>query len=77
MVISRCKTCQKLHLIADNEGKLDFPKVYGKRIDEYLESQGERVQRMSITEQDLEDNFLVEQDGEILLIPKAGGQVSI
>ena len=55
MVVSTCKHCQNLHLIADNEGKMDMAK-YGKKIEDYLIEKGEKVQKMSLTEQDLEDN---------------------
>ena len=51
MVVSFCKHCQVKHLIADNEGKMDFPKEYGKRIEDYLRDQGETIQRLSITSQ--------------------------
>jgi len=35
MVVSTCKHCRNLHLIADNEGKMDM-KQYGKKIEDYL-----------------------------------------
>jgi len=62
------------HLIADNQGKLDMPE-YGKKIEEYLSAKGESVQKMTINSDDLEDNYLVDIDGEISLFPKIGGQV--
>jgi hypothetical protein len=74
MVISTCKHCRSLHLIADNEGKMDM-KQYGKKIEDYLRGKGENIQKMSITPQDLENNYLVDKDGVISLVPKIGGQV--
>lgn len=41
-------------------------------IDRYV---GESVQKLSLTSKDLENNFLVDQDGVITLIPKAAGQL--
>lgn len=76
MVISTCKFCKNHHLIADNEGKMDFPE-YGKRIDEYLSSQGESVQKITISPEDLENNYLIDKDGVINLVPKISGQVSV
>ena len=76
MVISTCKHCKKLHLIADNEGKLDMAQ-YGKKIEDYLAQHGEKVQKLSITPEDLEENYLIDKDGEICLVPKAAGQVSM
>jgi len=61
-------------LIADNQGKLDMPE-YGKKIEDYLSSKGETVQKMSVRAEDLEDNFLIDCDGVLSLVPKAGGQV--
>lgn len=74
MVVSTCKHCQSKHLIADNEGKLDMAE-YGKKIEDYLKDKGETVQKLSITTQDLEDNYIVDQDGVISLVPKMAGQV--
>jgi hypothetical protein len=75
MVVSTCKHCKQKHLIADNEQKMDFGTKYGKRIEEFLESNGEVVQRISINDKELEDNYLVDKDGVITLLPKIGGQV--
>ena len=44
MVVSSCKHCKNKHLIADNEGKMDMAQ-YGKKIEEFLESKGEVIQR--------------------------------
>jgi hypothetical protein len=33
------------------------------------------VQRISINDKDLEENYLVDKDGVITLLPKVGGQV--
>lgn len=74
MVVSSCRHCKSKHLIADNEGKLDMGE-YGKKIEEYLVQKGENVQKLSITSKDLEDNYLVDQDGVITLVSKAAGQV--
>lgn len=76
MVISTCRTCRKRHLIADNEKKLDFGKDYGQKIEDYLLQNGEKVQKFSLSKQQLEDYYLVDQDGELTLVPKATGQVS-
>eukprot|EP01036_Dinobryon_divergens_P027758 gene27759-36580_t len=73
MVVSTCRHCKKLHLIADNEGKLDMAQ-YGKKIEDFLLEKGESVQRISITEQDLEDNYLIDKDGVVNLVPKIAGQ---
>lgn len=75
MVVSTCRHCKVKHLIADNKGLLDLPE-YGARIGEYLERRGERVQRLTISEQDLEENFLVDDDGQLSLVSKMGGQLS-
>ena len=75
MVISTCRSCKNRHLIADNERKLDMAE-YGQKIEEYLQQRGERVVKMSITLQDLEENYLVDRDGVLSLIPKKAGQVS-
>lgn len=73
--MSTCRHCKVKHLIADNKGLLDLPE-YGARIGEYLERRGERVQRLTISEQDLEENFLVDDDGQLSLVSKMGGQLS-
>lgn len=75
MVVATCRHCKTKHLIADNERKLDFPVEYGRKIEEYLESKGERVQRVSVSPKDLEDNYLVDEDGVVSLVPKMAGQV--
>ena len=74
MVVSTCKHCKVKHLIADNEGKLDMGE-YGKKIEDYLIAQGEHVQKMTVTSDDLEDNYLVDQDGVLTMVSKVGGQV--
>jgi len=76
MVITTCKTCRNRHLIADNEGKLDF-KEYGKKIEEYLVQKGENVQRLSISAGDLSDYYILDQDGKVSLVPKSMGQPSL
>lgn len=76
MVVSTCRSCGKLHLIADNEGKLDM-KEYGQKIEEYLQQKGERVVKMEITAKDLEENYLVDRDGVLTLVPKMAGQVRL
>ena len=76
MVISTCKQCKVRHLIADNQGKLDMPE-YGKKIEEYLSTIGEKVQKITVNPNDLENNYLVDVDGVISLFPKIAGQVSI
>ena len=48
---------------------------YGKKIEEFLESKGEVIQRLSISTKELEDNYLIDKDGVITLVPKIGGQV--
>eukprot|EP01038_Epipyxis_sp_PR26KG_P013349 gene13349-17905_t len=73
MVVSTCKGCKNYHLIADNEGKMDMPQ-YGKRIEDYLSKQGETVQRVTLSTTDLENNYIVEKDGVITLVPKIAGQ---
>ena len=74
MVVSSCKHCKNKHLIADNEGKMDMAQ-YGKKIEEFLESKGEIIQRLTISPKELEDNYLIDKDGVIKLVPKIGGQV--
>jgi alpha-galactosidase len=74
MVVSTCRTCRSLHLIADNEGKLDM-KQYGKKMEDYLESNGEKVTKITINEQELEENYLIDKDGVLTLVPKMFGQV--
>jgi hypothetical protein len=46
-----------------------------KRIEHYLENLGHRVQKMQITDDDLDNYLVVEKDGEISLYPKAVGPV--
>lgn len=75
MVISTCRHCKQNHLIADNERKLDMGADYGKKIEDYLVSQGQVVQRLSITEKELQENFLVDNDGVLKLVPRHSGQV--
>eukprot|EP01041_Mallomonas_annulata_P002140 gene2140-4172_t len=75
MVISTCKHCKVKHLIADNQGKLDMPE-YGKKIEDYLTAKGEVVQKVAIRGEDLEDNYLVDCDGVVSLVPKIAGQPS-
>ena len=77
MVVSTCKTCKQYHLIADNERKLDMGQDYGARIEDFLKTKGERVQKLSVSLQELEDNYLVDKDGEVIMIPKATGQVNM
>lgn len=50
---------------------------YGKKIEEFLESKGEVIQRLSISTKELEDNYLIDKDGVITLVPKISGQVLI
>ncbi len=50
---------------------------YGKKIEEYLISQGEDVQKLSITAADLENNYLVDNNGKLELVSKLGGQPDI
>ncbi len=76
MVVSTCRHCKKKHLIADNEGKLDLGKNYGKKIEDYLQEKGESVQKLTITSQELEENYLVDKDGKLSLVPKIAGEVS-
>ncbi len=75
MVIATCKSCRNKHLIADNKKKLDFPDKFGTKIEDYLLSKGEKVQKLTVSPRDLEDNYLVDEDGVISLIPKIAGQV--
>jgi hypothetical protein len=76
MVVSTCSKCKNKHLIADNQKKLDFPS-FPERVDVLLEQQGEGVQRLSLTPNDLEKYYLVDEDGAIKLVPKDGGQVGV
>ena len=64
-----------MHLIADNEKKLDMGDTdYGTKIEDHLTEKGEIVQKMSITASDLESNYLVDKDGVLTLVPKSSGQ---
>jgi hypothetical protein len=76
MVVSTCQKCSNRHLIADNQGKLDMPE-FGKRVEDLLISKGENVQKINISIQDLDDNFIVDRDGVISLIPKNSDKVII
>ena len=49
---------------------------YGKKAEDYLSARGETVQKMTITLEDLENNYVIEKDGMISLHPKIGGQPS-
>ena len=71
MVISMCQHCKNKHLIADNEKKMDFPDDYGLKVEEYLSKRGERVQKLTISQKNLENYYLVDHNGEIVLVPKA------
>ena len=53
---------------------LDFPAQYGNKIEDYLESIGETVQKLTITPDDMENNYVVDKDGVLTLIPKTAGQ---
>jgi hypothetical protein len=75
MVVSTCRQCKQYHLIADNERKLDMGGDYGTRVDEFLSSRGEAVQRLSVSLQELEDNYLVDKDGVLTMVPKSTAQV--
>ena len=50
---------------------------YGKKIEEYLISQGEDVQKLSVTTADLENNYLVDNNGKLELVSKLSGQPDI
>lgn len=50
---------------------------YGKKIEEYLISQGEDVQKLSVTAADLENNYLVDNNGKLELVSKLSGQPDI
>ena len=69
MVVATCRHCKSKHLIADNEGKLDM-KEYGSKIEDYLTAKGEKVQKLSITTDMLEDYSLIDVDGELKIVPK-------
>lgn len=73
MVISTCKQCKIKHLIADNKGKLDMAE-YGKKIEDYLVAQGEVVKKLTLKPSDIENNYLIDRDGELELFPKIAGQ---
>ena len=76
IVVSKCSGCKTSHLVADNTGKLDMAE-YGKKIDTYLESKGERVQRLVLTPEQLEENYLIDRNGRVELQNKAGGQPEV
>ena len=42
-----------------------MPEVVGDRIDSYLESRGEIVRRVEVSESELVNNYLIEVDGEV------------
>ena len=50
---------------------------YGKKIDTYLESKGETVQRLVLTPEQLEENYLIDRNGKIELHNKEGGQPQV
>lgn len=66
-----------MHLIADNERKLDFGDDGFARADEYLISKGEKVREMSLSLSELRENYLVEKDGVLTLVPKSLNQVRL
>jgi len=76
MVVSTCKQCKNLHLIADNEKQLDYPEFhqFGQKVEDLLKAKGETVQRLSVSLDELEDNYLIDKDGELSVVPKAAGQ---
>ena len=69
MVVSTCKHCKVKHLVADNEGKLDMSE-YGKTVEDYLVSKGEKVTRYSATYDEMRDNYLVDMDGVLTMVSK-------
>ena len=76
IVVSKCSNCKSSHLIADNTGKLDMAE-YGKKIDRYLESKGESVQRLVLTPEQLDENYLIDRNGKLELHNKSGGQPQV
>ena len=74
MVVSTCRHCKQYHLIADNERKMDMD-AYGPKIEDFLTARGEAVQRLSVSLEELENNYLVDKDGVLSIVPKAAGQV--
>jgi hypothetical protein len=76
MVISTCKGCATKHLIADNQYKLGMFE-YGRRTEDYLRSQGETVRKMTLSQEEINDNYLIEIDGELKTVPKSKGKVSL
>lgn len=75
MVITTCASCRQRHLIADNQERMDMPEM-PRRVEHLLQNLGQKVQKMHITEDDLERYLIVEKDGELALYPKAVGPVS-
>lgn len=76
MVVSTCRHCKKLHLIADNENKLDLQQ-FGGNVANFLKSRGEKVVTCNLQPSDLEENYLVEKDGVLELYPKNSKEVII
>eukprot|EP01040_Poterioochromonas_malhamensis_P012302 gene12301-13455_t len=72
MVITTCASCRQRHLIADNQERMDMPEM-PRRVEHLLQNLGQKVQKMHITEDDLERYLIVEKDGELALYPKAVG----
>jgi hypothetical protein len=70
MVISICQHCKNKHLIADNEKKMDFPEDYGRKVEDFLINRGEKVQKLTISQKDLENFYLVDHNGELVMVPK-------
>lgn len=50
---------------------------YGKRVDEFLQSKGETVQRLSVSLEELESHYLVDKDGVLTMIPKSAAEVRL
>jgi hypothetical protein len=74
MVLSTCRNCKNVHLIADNEKKLDMGDPHDQKVEDLLEKMGEVVQKMTINASDLAENYLVDKDGQLTLQPKSAGQ---
>ena len=69
-VVATCEKCKSRHMLADNQGRLDFSDEFGPRIDEYLSKKDESVKKLKINGSILKTHNIVDKDGVLTLIPK-------
>ena len=69
LIVTTCRHCKSRHLIADNTNSMDMAE-FGPKIEDYLRRQGETVTKLTLTPKQLEDNYLIDYNGQLTLVPK-------